>query len=195
MAKRLATVYVKTHIRLTEAEMMQFVDLFKAYDIHIQVRVYDNGNHEVVMEIGKGPDVTLNFELQHGAYVFEGSLCFYEPAPDNAMRKAIAAFKGTAVAQRHYRNFMIEYCYERGRVVSIIERRFDGTEQGVYRYRNSFLHLQELYERTDIEADIARTKEEINRLLDLRRQADPGHIAELDAKLAELSHRLFVLEA
>ena len=30
MARRLATVYVKTHIRLTEAEMMKFVELFKS---------------------------------------------------------------------------------------------------------------------------------------------------------------------
>ncbi len=62
MAKRLATVYVKTHIRLTEAEMMEFVELFKSSRIHIQARVYDNGNHELVLESGKGQDVTLNFE-------------------------------------------------------------------------------------------------------------------------------------
>lgn len=195
MAKRLATTYVKTHIRLTEAEMIEFVHVFETSGIHIQVKVYDNGNHEVVLENGQGSDVTLNFEYQHGVYEFNGSCTFYQIAPANAMRKAIATFKGSAVAQRYYANFMMEYRYEHGVVVLITERRPEGYEKIVYTYQNQIMNLQTIYDRTDIEANIHQIKEEINQLLDQRRLVDRTRIPELDAKLTDLSRRLFALEA
>lgn len=195
MAKRLATAYVKTHIRLTEAEMIEFVELFREFGVHIHVKVYDNGVHEVVLENGDGSEVTLNFEQQKESYVFDGTCCFYETAPANAMRKAIRTFKGSAIAQRHYHNFMMEYCYEHGLVVRITERSSGGHEKVIYRYRNKVVDLQAIYERTDIEKTIEQTKEEINRLLDLRLKAAPGDVVHLDAQLAELSHKLFALEA
>jgi len=195
MAKRLATTYVKTHIRLTEAEMIEFVNVFKTSGIHIHARVYDNGNHEVVLENGEGSDVTLNFEHQQGAYVFDGACTFYKAASANAMRKAISAFKGTAIAQRYYTNFLMEYCYERGVVVMITERRPGGYEKVVYTYQNRIMNLQTIYNRTDIEASIEQIKAEINQLLDLRRLVDRTRVPELDAKLTDLSRRLFALEA
>ncbi len=56
-------------------------------------------------------------------YVFNGSFCFYQLAYANVMRKAISLFKGSALVHRHYANFTMEYSYERGVVVSIVERR------------------------------------------------------------------------
>jgi len=195
MAKRLATEYVKTHIRLTEAEMIKFVELFRDHDIHIHVRVFDNGNHEVVLEYGAEPEVTLNFEQQEGVYVFEGACSFYELAPANAMRKAISMFRGSAISRRHYGSYTMEYRYENGSIASITEIRPGGYERVVYRYRNRLAELQEVFERTDIEVSIAQVKEEINQLLDLRRRMDRTRVKELDERLAVLSRRLFALEA
>lgn len=195
MAKRIATVYVQTHIRLTEAEMIDFVELFRQHHIHTRVRVFDNGNHEVVLENGENTEITLNFEYQQGAYIFEGSCSFFQAAPANAMRKAISAFKGTAVVHRHYMNFMMEYVYERGIVVSIIERKFGEAEKVVYRYKNTIAELQALYERTDVETNIERLREEINAILDMRLRIDAARRPELDRKLTDLSRRLFALEA
>jgi len=195
MAKRLATEYVKTHIRLTEAEMIKFVELFREHDIHIQVRVFDNGNQEVVLEYGDEPEVTLNFEHLDDDYVFEGACSFFELAPANAMRKAISMFRGSAIARRHYGSFYMEYRYENGAVDSITEFRPDGSERFVYRYRNRLAELQEVFERTDIEESIAQVREEINQLLDSRRSIDRSRLKELDDRLAMLSRRLFALEA
>lgn len=196
MAERLATAYVKTHIRLTEAEMIEFIRLFREHGIHLHVRVFDNGNYEVVLENdGHGPDVTLNFEYRLDAYVFEDSCCFYSSGPANAMRKAISTFKGTAITERRYAGFTMEYRYDRGVVVSIVERRPDGSERVVYQYRNTVKELESLFQRQDIEDRIARVREEINEVLDQRRVADRSRVAELDSRLAALSRRLFALEA
>ena len=195
MAKRLATEYVKTHIRLKEAEMIKFVELFREHDIHIQVRVFDNGNQEVVLEYGDEPEVTLNFEHLDDDYVFDGACSFRELAPANAMRKAISVFHGNAIARRHYGNFIMEYRYEGGAISSITEIRPGGYERVVYRYRNKLAELQEVYERTDVEESIAQVKEEINQMLDLRRRIDRNRVKELDERLAVLSRRLFALEA
>lgn len=195
MARRLATVYVKTHIRLTEAEMIEFIQLFKKNRVQIEARVYENGNHEVVLESGKGQAITLNFARHEDMYVFDGSFCFYQSAYANVMRKAISKFKGSALVHREYVNFTMEYCYERGIVVSIVERRPGGRKRVVYRYKNKLAELEAMYKRRDVEQDIARVKEQINRMLDIRRSSHPSRIPDVDAELAALSRRLFALEA
>ncbi|GFR39081.1 hypothetical protein PRECH8_23770 [Insulibacter thermoxylanivorax] len=195
MAKRLATAYVKTQIRLTEAEMMEFVQLFKKHGIDIHMRVYDNGSHVVVLEEGKDQEVRLSFEMEQEHYVFEGSCCFHEPALANAMRQAISQFRGSAIVHRQYVNFTMEYWYERGTVVRIVERRAGGAERVVYSYNNHLLELEAVFRRTDVEANIERLREEINRLLDIRRTLDRSDAADVDKRLADLSRQLFVLEA
>lgn len=195
MARRLATVYVKTHIRLTEAEMIEFIELFKRNRIQIHARVYDNGNHELVLVSGKGQAVTLNFECHQDTYVFNGSFRFYQLAYANVMRKAISKFKGSALVHRQYSGFTMEYCYERGTVVSIVERRPSGRERIVYRFKNKLAEMEEMFQKQDVERDIARVKDQINKMLDMRGSLDPSRIPEVDAELAALSRRLFALEA
>jgi len=56
--------------------------------------------------------------------------------------------------------------------------------------------LEPLYQRDDVEREISRLNQEINLLLDLKNESsDPDFKRHIDAKLSNLSHRLFVLEA
>ncbi len=65
MAQRIATEYVNASLQLTAEEMAGFVRFFEDQHVKQQVRVLDNGNHEMVLEDDAGrEEVRLTFERQ-----------------------------------------------------------------------------------------------------------------------------------
>jgi hypothetical protein len=195
MAKRLATEYVKACLQLTEAEMNQLVKLFADDRIMFHVKVFENGNHEIVIEDDSGKEIVLEFERKQGKYVCEGSCTLKNPLLANLMRKAIATFKGDAVVNRIYSGYKMVYYYERGCVVKIVE--VNGEKQRViYEYKNTLGELETLYRKREVEDEIQRVHARINNLLDRRNHAnDPAVRQGIDQSLTKLTHRLFVLEA
>ncbi|MFD2612546.1 non-ribosomal peptide synthetase module [Paenibacillus gansuensis] len=195
MAQRLATVYVKTSLILTEAEMSKFTQLFAEQQMNLQVKVLDNGNQELALEDDAAQDCILTFERVGNRYRFSGSCRITNPKLANAMRKAVAQFKGDAIVHRIYTGYTMVYHYEQGTAVQIIECK-DGSEKLVYEYKDTLGSLQKLFDRIDVEAAIQVTHIEINDLLDERNAcATEDEKSAIDLKLGALTQKLFALEA
>lgn len=196
MAQRLATEYVKTCLELSEAEMSEFIRLFRDHKATLQVMVLENGSQNVVLlDDATGEEVVLTFERQANSYVCIGSCKLCSPNLANLMRKAVSKFKGNAVVNRVYSGYTMVYYYDRGVVVKIVERR--GTHQKViYEHRDTLGSLERLFEKKEVEREISGLYREIDQLLDLRIMTAESVIRkQIDERLSNLSHRLFVLEA
>jgi len=86
------------------------------------------------------------------------------------------------------------YHYENGSVVRIEEVR-GGVSKLVYKYQDTLGELERLYHNRGVELEIAAIREQINHMLDLRNDLKDSPLqAEVDARLKQLTHRLFVLE-
>lgn len=196
MAQRLATEYVNTKLQLTNEEMTKLVRMFEDQQIHLQVKVLENGNQELVLEDVAGrEEVKLIFEHQQDRYVCKLSCRLKHPKLTNAMRKAVSAFRGDAIVNRIYANFTMIYRYINGAVYQIVEST-DSGKRIVFQYRNTAVQLENMFQSRMVEREIGRVMNAINELLDIRNQAvDPEEIAGIDDRLNRLSHHLFVLEA
>jgi hypothetical protein len=195
MAHRLATEYVKTCLQLTEDELQQFVSMFVNEQATLQVKVLENGNQEVMLQDDGGLEIVLPFERSSGRYVCEGSCILTNHKLVNAMRKAVARFKGSAVVKRIYTGYTMIYHYEQGAVRKIIELK-DGREQVVYEYKDTVGMLERLFRSRNVEMEIERTYMQINQLLDLRNELRGMNLhAHIDERLQHLTKRLFALEA
>ncbi|MFD1957646.1 non-ribosomal peptide synthetase module [Paenibacillus thailandensis] len=196
MAQRLATEYVNAKLQLTHEEMANLVRMFEEQQLHLQVKVFENGNQEMVLEDVAGrEEVKLAFERQQDRYVCQVSCRLVHPKLTNAMRKAVSAFRGDAVVNRIYANFTMIYRYVNGSVYQIVESTASG-KRVVFQYRNTVMQLENLFRSRVVEREIGRVMDAINELLDLRNQTkDSAERAGIDGRLAELSKQLFVLEA
>lgn len=195
MAHRLATEYVKACLKLTEAEMTQFVQIFSEHHVVIQVKVFENGNQEMVFQDDSGEELVLSFECKSGIYVSEGSYRVGTAELANLMRKAVSSFKGDAIVNRIYPAFTMVYYYERGIVVKIVELTKQNSKI-IYEYKNTQGKLEELFQKRSVELEIQLIQLDINRLLDQRNQMKDVEILRvIDEQLHRMTHRLFALEA
>jgi hypothetical protein len=195
MAQRLETYYVKACLELTEAEMESFIQLLTEHQASIQVKVLEDGHHEVLFLNESEEDNVLSFERKFGNYVSLGSFRLTNPNVANVMRQVVSLFKGNAVVERIYPDYTMIYEYEHGSVVKISEMK-NGKERSVYSYANKLGQIETQFRRMNAEYEIVSIQREIDQLLDLRNvtlvQAEQNQI---DEQLYRLSHKLFVLEA
>lgn len=195
MAQRLATEYVKTCLQLTEADMLKFFQMFVDHQVTLQVKVLENGNQEVVFQDGDGQEIVLSFEKKSGLYECTGSCRLSNTLLANLMRKAVSEFKGSAKVNRIYPSYTMVYYYERGTVVKIEEIKGQLLSI-VYEHKDTIGLMQMMFQKREVEQEIEMIYDQINHLLDMRNmlQASNEH-EEIDIRLNELTHRLFVLEA
>jgi len=195
MAQRLATEYVKASLTLTEAEMAQLEQLLAEHGIDFDLNVFGNVGLELVFRQDDGEEVVLSFERRAGKFVSEGSYRLSALPAANMMRKAVSLFKGDAVVNRIYANFVMVYYYERGSVVKIVEKN-DRYQKVIYDYKNTAGRLERLFQKRRIEQEIEAVRGRINALLDRRLTASlEQEKAVIDRELVLLRNRLFVLEA
>lgn len=196
MAIRLATQYVKTCLQLTEAEMAMFIQMFVDHQASLQVKVLENGNQEVVLlDNESGQEIVLSFERKFNTYVCRGTCIITDKNLVQLMRKAVSTFKGSAVVHRIYETYTMIYEYEQGTVVKIMERRGE-SERLIYEFKDTVGMLEKMFRKVEVEQEIVSIKSQINDLLDLRNDIQDVAVREqIDGRLHELTHRLFVLEA
>lgn len=194
MAQRLATEYVKASLRLSEAQMSQFIH--KVNDPHVRqcVKILDGGGQEVVLEDEDGEGIHLPFDRLNGFYVCEASFRLVNPHLTNVIRRLFAAFKGSGLVNRIYDGFTMMYYYEMGRIQKIVEHT-ESSYTIVYEYKNTIGELQRLFNANDIEREIVDIQHQINELLDLRLVSQESKIKQIDQQLRQNTKRLFALEA
>jgi len=196
MAQRIATEYVKASLQLTADEMAGFVRFFEDQHVKQQVRVLDNGNHEVFLEDDAGrEEVRLIFERQQDRYVCVLSCRLVHPKLTNAMRKAVSAFHGDAIVNRIYPTYTMIYHYVQGSVRRITEQSKNETRV-VFEYKDTLGQLEQHFNCNEVEHSIVHLQKGIDELLDLRNQcSEAEQVALIDECLREHTHKLFVLEA
>lgn len=200
MAKRLATEYVKASLQLKEEEILKFVEKCSELQVTSEIKVFENGNHEVILkDMETDEDIVLPFERRKEWFVTtDCSFRFNSRKLADTMRRAIAHFKGNAIVHRVYSNYTIVYHYFGGNVVKIVEiSNTTESEKIIYEFKDSARQLQKLYAIHSIEHQIVQVQQDIDLLLDLRNHDGLSAEAEIeiDRKLAEKAHQLFVLEA
>jgi hypothetical protein len=198
MAQRLATNYAKAYFTMNEEELNQFVSLFANEDISVDVKVCDNGDRDIVLTDQNG-DIQLTFTRSGNRYSCESSYLIKDLHLANAMRKAMKTFKGHGIVHRIYEGFTMVYHYDKGSVVSIQEVSGD-EEVSIYEnnVRTLTKELEALFQQMGSEQEIETIRQETDKWLDLRNwsmKVAPEQVALIDRRLAELSRRLFVLEA
>ncbi|MFB5763386.1 non-ribosomal peptide synthetase module [Paenibacillus medicaginis] len=195
MAQRLATEYVNAILTLSEVQMDQFLRAAEDPLVHSRIKVLDNGGHEIVLEDAAGEEVHLPFDRKKGMYVCELTCRLVNQPLTNMIRKLFVRFKGEGIVNRVYYGFTMIYTYHQGSVRRIVEKTDSGCKL-VYEYKNTLQELQHKFLTRDVEREIIRAYDEINRLLDLRiRTRDHERIGEIDQRLRTLSAALFTLEA
>lgn len=196
MAKRLATEYVKACLQLSEAEMSSLMGMLTELQIHPMVKVLENGSQEVAfMDETTGEDVVITFEKKSGVYVMNGGFRITSLKLADVLRKTIIRCRGDAVVHRIYVGFTMAYHYLQGAVVKIVELSGTG-ERIVFELKDTLGKMEALYRKTDVEQEIRALQHEINLLLDQRVLTKDAVVqSHIDRNLAELTHRLFVLEA
>jgi hypothetical protein len=198
MAQRLATNYANAYFTMNEEELDQFVTLFANEHISVDVKICDNGDRDIILTDQNG-DIQLSFHRTGNRYSCESSYLIRDLHLANTMRKAMKAFRGHGIVHRIYDGFTVVYHYDEGSVVSI--REVSGNEE-VPIFENTAPNmakeLESLFQQTGSEQEIERIRQETDRLLDLRnwsQRVAPERVGFIDLRLAELSRRLFVLEA
>jgi hypothetical protein len=193
MAQRLATEYVKAFLKLSKGQLDQFIKMFVEH--HNELVIEEKPNLIDLIFQDDGAKVTLSFKKEGSYYVCRHSYRIQNHALANLMRKVMSTFKGDAIVNRIYSNYVMVYYYNHGSVVRITEVK-DSSERLVYEYKNSALQLQNLFEQMEVEQEIDSIQEEINRLLEQRYHTDQKEDQlKIDQRLRNLSHQLFVLEA
>lgn len=198
MAQRLATHYANAYFTMSEQELEQFVSLFSQENITVQVKICDNGDRDIIIT-DKNGDIQLTFQREGNRFSCEGSYLITDLHLANAMRKAMKTFKGHGIVHRIYESFTVVYHYDEGSVVSIQEVS-DDAETPIFENRAPDLkkQLECLFQQKGAEEQIALIRQETDKWLDLRNwtmKVAPERVASIDQRLAELSRRLFVLEA
>lgn len=195
MAQRLATEFVKTSLYCTEADFTKLTQCFAEHHIRMQVKVLENGSHEIVLEDESGGEIVLKFQKQADGYRCEGGCFIRNLKLANAMRIVVASFRGDAVMKRIYSNHTIIYYYTQGTVAKIVESA-NGQQRLIFERKDTAGQLEQLFRRRQIESRIETVRREINELLDLRNvlQRD-DETAIIDYRLRKLTHDLFVMEA
>ncbi|SFS58181.1 non-ribosomal peptide synthetase module [Paenibacillus sp. BC26] len=196
MAQRIATEYVNASLQLTAEEMAGFVRFFEDQHIKQQVRVLENGNHEMVLEDDAGrEEVRLTFERKQDLYVCALSCRIVHPRLTNAMRKAVSLFRGDAVVNRIYPHYTMIYHYAEGTVRKIVEIK-NNESRVIFEFKDTVGQLEATFRVNDIEKEIEIVQVAINQLLDLRNQcSDRGQISLIDQRLAQHARALFLMEA
>ena len=196
MAQRLATEYVKACLTVTESELTQMEKMLQEHGVDFRVMVFDNGSQQLTFHEESGEEVVISFERRGAYYVSEGSYRLNTMPLANLMRKAVSHFKGDAIVNRIYSNFTMVYYYERGTVVKIVEMN-EHYQKVIYEFKNPVGRLEMLYQEQQIESEIVLVREQINQLLDERLTlADQDEsVRNIDRRLGDLTHQLFVLEA
>lgn len=196
MAQRLATEYVKTCLQLSEAEMIKFTQLFSEHQIVLQMKVFENGNKEMVFhDEESNEEIVLTFERKTGGYVSDYTCRLNDSKLTNVMRKAVTAFKADAIVNRIYSHYTIVYHYTKGTVVKIVEVK-GWREKVIYEFKDSTGKLEHMYQKQNVESEIKSIHSEIDDLLDLRIQSqEKSTHLDIDHRLQVLNHKLFVLEA
>jgi hypothetical protein len=196
MAKRLATEYVKTCLRLSESELNSLIELMAKRQVIEKVKVLENGNQEIVFhDDDTGSQIVFSFERIHGKYMTCSTCKVVNRNLTDALRQAVARFKGDAVVHRVYEGFTMIYTYENGAVVKIDEWQ-NGILKNVYQQRNTLDSLEQTFCINYVEEEIRRIRLQIDEMLDWRLTSGDQSIREhIDRQLTKLTHRLFVLEA
>lgn len=196
MAQRVATEYKKLVLELSALQLQSFIEMFDRAEFSTQVRVFDNGETEVVL-LDKGMELPLSFKrMGHDTYTCEGQCKIYDAKLANQMRLAVRKFKGCGIVHRLYPTYTMVYEYAGGHVMKIVEQK-DGQERLVFAYKDTLGDMQRLFEACGVEDAIDWTKLHIDQLLDLRNQRITQGLSTkgVDRQLAELSKQLFTMEA
>lgn len=196
MAHRLATEYVKACLQLSAQEMAKFVRFMGDQHVRMQVRVLENGNHELALvdEAGK-EEIRLTFERRNDLFVCVLSCRLIHPKLTNAMRKAVSMFRGDAVVNRIYPNYTMVYHYKKGAVQRIVELKGEESRT-IFELKDTVGMLETVFQNRQVEYEIERIQSAINELLDLRNQSKvTSEIREIDERLKQYTQQLFVLEA
>ncbi|EXX89361.1 hypothetical protein BG53_15935 [Paenibacillus darwinianus] len=196
MAQRLATEYVKACLQLTAQEMAKFVRFMGDQNVRMQVRVLENGNHELALvdETGK-EEIRLIFERHDDLFVCVLSCRLVHPKLTNAMRKAVSQFRGDAVVNRIYPNYTMVYHYKKGAVHRIVELS-GGESRTVFELKDTLGMLERTFNNRQVEFEIERIQCAVNELLDLRNQSKhAAEIRNIDERLKQCTRQLFVFEA
>ena len=196
MAKRLATEYVNARLQLKHEEMPRFVAFMKEQELRLQVLALDNGNQELVLQDAAGSEeVRLTFQRKADRYACELSCRVVELQLTDALRKAVAAFKGNGIVNRIYSHYTMMYHYTNGAVRKIVENTASG-ERLVYEHKDTLATLERVFRRGQVEREIVLIQGAVNDLLDLRnRSGNPRERADIDERLKGLTQKLFALEA
>lgn len=194
MAQRLATEYVKTCLRLKEAEMPKFIQLFEDHHVQLGVRILDNGSEELAISQGSEEEIVLSVEHESDEYIYTGSCRLSNITLANAMRKAVSMFNGHAVVKRIYQDCTMVYEYSEGVVAKISELK-QGQYRLVYERKDTVGQFEKLYMSDKVEQEIEGVHAQINQLLDLRNTFKQSDVTQhIDKRLIGLSHKLFYLE-
>ncbi|WP_027414998.1 hypothetical protein [Aneurinibacillus terranovensis] len=195
MAQRVATEYKNIVLKLSTAELQSFVHLFQAAEFQTEIRVYENGETEVVL-FDKEEQVPLPFKRVGNTYTFKGECIITDVKLANQMRMAVKKFKGTGIVHRIYPTYTMIYHYGDGNVIKIVECR-NHQESIVYEWKDTLGELQRLFEARAVEDEISWLRMNADQLLDLRntRRSLQLSTEQIDRQLTELSHQLFILEA
>jgi hypothetical protein len=174
---------------------LKFVQIFADHQVQLQVKVYENGNQDVVIQDVNNDEIVLSFERMDCKYVFTGSCRINNLNLVNVMRKAVAEFKGSALVNRIYSGYTMVYQYSFGAVMKITELK-DSVEKVIYEYKDTVEQLKLLFLKHDVEEEIKTVYKQINEILDLRNVSmESTFIPQIDQRLQLLTHRLFTLEA
>ncbi|BAU28333.1 hypothetical protein DFP93_101413 [Aneurinibacillus soli] len=196
MAQRVATEYKKLVLELSTLQLQSFVGMFDHAEFSTQVRIFENGETEVVL-LDKGMELPLSFKrIGHDTYTCEGQYKIYDAKLANQMRMAVRKFKGCGIVHRLYPTYTMVYEYTGGHVMRIMEQK-DGQERLVFEYKDTLGDMQRLFEACGVEDRIDWTRLHIDQLLDLRNQriTDGLSTEDVDHQLTELSQQLFMMEA
>jgi len=191
MAQRVATVYKQVKLELSPHQLKEFVRLFETHHNTTQIRVFENGDTEMIL-FDHGNEIPLVFHPLGPHFIFEGSFTLKDLKLANTMRKAVQECKGHALVHRLYHKHVMEYQYSYGSVIKIQEIRNDSTKL-VYEYKDTIGDLTRLYQQRGVEDQIAWVRLQIDQLLDYRMKTEDK--ITIDEKLQSLAHELFVLEA
>ena len=154
MAQRIATEYVNASLQLTDEEMAEFIRCFEDQHVKLQVRVLDNGNHEMVLEDDAGrEEVRLTFERQQDSYVCVLSCRIDASQADECDAQSGIGFPGDAIVNRIYPNYTMIYHYIQGDVHKIVEHQEDEARV-VFEYKDTIGQLEAAFRITDVEHEI-----------------------------------------
>jgi hypothetical protein len=195
MAQRLVTEYVHTRLVLTEMAYAHLLELLQGSQRISELNLIGHGNQELSVEIEQIPMDALTMTPRDGNYVLEGTCRCDDIQLANAIRKIISQFNGDTIARRIYETYTLEYVYQSGKVVLITEHSAHG-ERLIYTYSNEAQEwMKRLYE-PKVEQQIEKVRVEIDEMLDHRNGTEfVTEIEQIDERLKQLSHTLFVLEA